>query len=639
MRLNEVRARYLAFFEKRGHAVLPTAPIVPGNDPTTLFTSSGMQPLLPYFLGQTHPKGTRVVNSQLSFRANDIEEVGDNRHTTFFEMLGNWSFGDYFKKEQLPWVYQFLTDKEEGLGLDVSRLYVSVYAGDKEAQMQADDEAVEIWKEIFAKEGIEAQFANIGSEADGYERGMKEGEKIFAYDSKKNWWSRSGVPANMPTGEPGGPDSELFYDFGTPHDTKFGEHCHINCDCGRFIEIGNSVFMQYMKNADGSFSQLPKLNVDFGGGLERLTAATILSNDVFLIDAFAGAKEVMEKDTGVHYGTDSAVTKSMRIVLDHMRAATFILAEQVRPSNTEAGYILRRLLRKTIRELDELGSQSTTLQSVARSYIEYFGEAYPHLTAFSSFVYEELAKEESKFKETLAQGLKEYHKAKAKGQIDASTVFTLYTTYGFPVELTYDMLAADSLTVSKEEVGKLMTAHQEDSRKGASQKFTGGLADTSEQTVAYHTTHHILLGALQKVLGKDVHQRGSNITSERLRIDFSYGQKMTPEQLKEVEEIVNTTIKANLPVTKSTMSLVDAQKLGAEMEFGVKYPDVVTVYSVGPKDATEQNPLLDQAFSLEFCGGPHVSNTHDIHQDSKSFKILKEEASSAGVRRIKAVVQ
>lgn len=638
MQVSEVRKRYLEFFKARGHAVIPSAPIVPGNDPTTLFTSSGMQPLIPYLLGKDHPEGKRIVNSQMSFRAGDIEEVGDNRHTTFFEMLGNWSLGDYFKKEQLPWFFEFLTSKEEGLGLDARRLYVTVFAGDPDACMEADTESVEIWKEIFATSGITAAFSHIGSEADGYKKGMRGDDRIFAYDAKKNWWSRAGVPKNMPAGEPGGPDSEVFYDFGTPHDPKWGQECHPNCDCGRFVEIGNSVFMQFLKNDDGSFSPLPKQNVDFGGGLERLAFAVKNTPDIFLIDVFDAARKVLEERSGSLYGTDALKTRAMRIVLDHVRAASFMLAEGVRPGNTEAGYILRRLIRRSIRETDRLGVTEPVLPKVAEGFGTAYRDHYPHVEQAASIIAEELAKEEEQFRKTLTQGLKEFNKIPAGTVITGIQASTLATTYGFPIELTTELAAerGDSVDLASYEEEK--KKHQDLSRAGAAQKFAGGLADHSEQTVRYHTTHHILLKALQMVLGEDVKQRGSNITAERLRIDFSAPGKMTDEQKLEVEKIVNNIIYQDLPVVRTVMPRAEAEKLGAQMEFGVKYPDTVSVYSVGPRGATEVSPLITQAFSLEFCGGPHVSNTSEIHEGGKRFHIQKEEAVAAGIRRIKAVL-
>ncbi len=637
MTVSEVRKRFLAFYAARGHVVIPSAPIVPGNDPTTLFTSSGMQPLLPYFLGKDHPEGKRVVNSQTAFRTGDIEEVGDNRHTTFFEMLGNWSFGDYFKEEQLPWIFEFLTSPETGFGIDANKLYVTTFSGDKDAGVSADSDAVAIWLRLYKEKGIDAAFLDIGSEANGYEVGM-QGARIFAYDAKKNWWSRAGVPGKMPAGEPGGPDSELFYDFGTPHDPKWGQECHPNCDCGRFVEIGNSVFMQYLKNEDGSFTELPKKNIDFGGGLERITMATV-GPDIFLIDVFDAARGVLESRTGKKYGEDEATTRSMRIILDHMRAATFILAESITPSNTEAGYVLRRMIRRAIREADRLGIKDAVLADVAKGYGEAYADHYPHVLGNAEKIREELGIEEGQFRKALDSGLKIFQKFASDGAITPEDAFTLFTTYGFPLELTEELAKERGLTLDMEAVAAKMKEHQDTSRAGGAQRFAGGLADHAEQTVQYHTTHHILLAALQKVLGPEVKQRGSNITSERLRIDFASPGKMTDEQKAEVETIVNDIIYQDLPMTRSVMPREEAEKLGAQMEFGVKYPDMVSVYSLGPIGATEADPKIGDAFSLEFCGGPHVSNTSEIHAGGKKFKIKKEEAVAAGIRRIKAVME
>jgi alanyl-tRNA synthetase len=612
MTVSEVRKRYLDFFAKRGHAVIPSAPIVPENDPTTLFTSSGMQPLVPYLLGQPHPEGARLANSQMSFRAEDIEEVGDNRHTTFFEMLGNWSLGDYFKREQLPWFYEFLTSKEEGLGLDPQKLYMTTFSGDEESGMAADTESAEIWKGI----GV----------ADAH---------LFSYGAKKNWWSRAGVPAKMPAGEIGGPDSEVFYDFGTSHDEKFGKECHPNCDCGRFVEIGNSVFMQFIKQVDGSFKELPKKNVDFGGGLERLTSAARGNPDIFLIDIFDAARYALEKHSGMSYqgrtfspdsqGSTLNATRSFRIILDHMRAASFFLASDIRPGNTEQGYVLRRLIRRSIREADKLGIKEAVLAEVAEGFGAAYRDAYPFVQNAAQTIREELEKEEVQFRKTLAHGMRELEKM--GNTIDA---FMLFTTYGFPIELTEEIAKEKGITIDLRAVQEQMEKHQALSREGAAAKFAGGLADHAEQTVRYHTAHHLLLKALQMVLGSDVHQRGSNITSERLRIDFSYGQKMTPEQKAEVEKIVNEKIAEGIPVIRTDMKKEEAEKLGAEHEFGAAYPDTVSVYSIGP---------LDNAFSIEFCGGPHTGNTRELGADGARFKVLKEEASSSGVRRIKAVLE
>lgn len=643
MTVSEVRSRFLAFYEKRGHAIIPSAPIVPGNDPTTLFTSSGMQPLVPYLLGKDHPAGVRLANSQMSFRAGDIEEVGDNRHTTFFEMLGNWSLGDYFKKEQLPWVFEFLTSKEEGLGLDPTKLFVTVFGGDAETNMPEDTEAVELWKNLFAGRGITAEFANIGTEEEGYERGMEENERIFAYGAKKNWWSRAGVPSNMPAGEPGGPDSEVFYDFGLPHNTKWGAHCHPNCDCGRFVEIGNSVFMQFIKNEDGTFSNLPKQNVDFGGGLERLAATTLNDPDVFMIDVFDRARTVLAQRTNKNYEEDDSETKSWRIILDHMRAASFMLAEGIIPTSSDAGYILRRLIRRSILKTDALGIKDAVLADVAKGYGEAYKDHYPQVLDNAEKIKNELAKEENQFRKALERGNKEFEKAitvdsQQKKVLLSGYIFNLITTFGYPLELIREVAEEKGVELDELNLPALMKEHEDLSRAGGAQRFAGGLADHAEQTVRYHTTHHILLKALQMVLGDDVKQRGSNITSERLRIDFSSPAKMTDEQKAEVERIVNEVIYQDLPVSRTVMPKEEAEKLGAQMEFGVKYPDMVSVYSVGPIHATEGNPDIPNAFSLEFCGGPHVSNTKEIHEGNTHFKIQKEEAVAAGVRRIKAVL-
>lgn len=599
----EVRSKYLEFFKARGHAVIPSAPIVPENDPTTLFTSSGMQPLLPYLLGEPHPEGVRLTDSQLSFRAGDIEEVGDNRHTTFFEMLGNWSLGDYFKQEQLPWFYEFLTAE---LRLPSDRLWVTCFAGDESFGLPRDLQSAEIWKKL----------------------GIPE-ERIRFYDAKKNWWSRSGTPDKMPAGEPGGPDSEVFFDFQTPHDPAFGHECHPNCDCGRFMEIGNSVFMEYLKRGE-AFVKLPKQNVDFGGGLERLTTASRDNPDVFRIDVFKAACEILEKRSSMQYSNSNvghpiSYMRSFRIILDHIRAASFILASGVRPSNAEQGYVLRRLIRRSIREADKLGIKEAVLADVAEGFGDAYAEQYPLVKNAAATIREELTKEEDGFRKTLAKGLAELEKMREK--IDA---FTLFTTYGFPIELTAEIAQERGQSVDLKSVKKQMEEHQQRSRAGAAQKFAGGLADHAEQTIKYHTAHHLLLGALRRVLGSDAHQRGSNITSERLRIDFSYDKKMTPEQIVEVEKIVNEKIAEGLPVVRTDMKKEEAEKLGAEHEFGATYPDTVSVYSVGS---------LENAFSIEFCGGPHSGNTGELGAGGKKFKIIKEEASSAGVRRIKAVLE
>jgi alanyl-tRNA synthetase len=629
---NEIRSAYLDYMKKNGHAILPSASLVPQNDPTTLFTGSGMQPLVPYLLGKDHPKGSRVADSQKCFRSMDIEEVGDNRHTTFFEMLGNWSLGDYFKKEQLSFFFHFLTEE---VGLDPARLYVTVFIGDEANNVPRDTESVTIWKELFASKGINAEVVEIGSEANGYIQGM-QGGRIFYYDAKKNWWSRAGVPEKMPVGEPGGPDSEVFYDFGTPHDPKWGAECHPNCDCGRFLEIGNSVFMQYMKQDDGSFALLPKQNVDFGGGLERIAAAANGNSDVFLVGPLRTIITELERLSGTSY-SDATYTHAFRVIADHIRAAVFLIADGVLPSNADQGYFVRRLLRRSVRFADKLGLPPMSLGKLVVTIVKDYEQAYPELTERRTDIETAIDSEEEKFRATLAHGMKMFDRITNGASVTGEDAYILFTTHGFPIELIEEIAKERGGTVDTDGFNAAMEKHRADSRAGAEQKFKGGLADAGEATTRLHTAHHLLLKALQMVLGAHVHQRGSNITGERLRIDFSHGEKMTDEQKKEVERIVNEKMVENLPVIASTMPKEEAEKLNAEHEFGAKYPDTVTVYSIGPVGATVDNPMFDQAFSIEFCGGPHVGNTSEL-VSAGNFRIMKEEASSAGVRRIKATL-
>lgn len=612
MNVNDVRKKFLDFYAAREHAVIPSASITPENDPTTLFTSSGMQPLVPYLLGEAHPKGTRLVDSQKCFRADDIEEVGDNRHTTFFEMLGNWSLGDYFKEEQLPWVFEFLIEE---LGLDPQNLYVTVYAGG--GGVEKDTESVEIWKKLFAEKGIDAKDVHIGSEEDGYEKGMQDG-RIFYYDGSRNWWSRSGKPENMPAGEPGGPDSEIFYDFGEEFaDPAYaGKQPHPNSDSGRFIEIGNSVFMEFIKQEDGSFGQLPKKNVDFGGGLERLTAATLGDPDVFKVDVFTPTREKIEELSGKPYEGNERV---YRVILDHLRGATFMIGDGVLPSNTEAGYILRRLIRRSVRHADLLGIPEGSLAELARPFISVYKEHYTNLGEKEEEIVSAISGEEEKFRKTLKDGLKQFEKI--EGDISGEDAFKLFTTYGFPLEFTLELAQENEKSVDIDAYKKAFEEHQAKSREGADKKFKGGLADNSEMSVKYHTATHLLHRALKDVLGEGVEQKGSNITPERLRFDFAFDRKMTDEEKAEVEKIVNEQIALALPVTYEDIPLEEAKKRGAIGLFEEKYGDVVRVYAIGD-------------YSLEFCGGPHVENIKDLG----TFKIKKEEASSAGVRRIKAIL-
>ncbi len=606
MKTAEVRKKYLDFMQSKGHAIVPSSSLIPENDPTTLFTGSGMQPMIQYLLGAKHPQGARIADSQKCFRADDIEEIGDNRHTTFFEMLGNWSFGDYFKREQIEWMWEFLIKELE---LDPNRLYITCFGGDESAGIPMDTEAPQVWQELFSSVGIDAGIAEMGSEEAGGKRGMQDGERIFYYDSKKNWWSRAGVPSNMPVGEPGGPDSEMFYEFtDIEHDKSFGEHCHPNCDCGRFIEIGNNVFMQYKKIEDGSFVGLEKKNIDFGGGLERLTAATNDNADVFTIDIFQDIINPLEELSGKQY-TDSKYQVSFRIIADHIRAAEAMIEEGILPSNTEQGYFTRRLIRRGIIHADKLGVPAGEL-SLNKIIIE----------------------EEQQFRKTLEVGLKRFNKIKDSGtkEVTGHDAYVLFTTYGFPIELTAELVQEHDMELDKDDFDKEMKKHKEESRAGAEQKFKGGLADSSEKTTAFHTATHLMLAGLRNELGDEVTQRGSNITSERARFDFTHGEKVEREVLDRVEIYVNNVIDKNAVVVIEEMNKDDARDSGAVGAFWDKYPDVVTVYNI--KDS-EGN-----TYSRELCGGPHVENTNDISKFGK-FKITKESSSSAGVRRIKAVFE
>lgn len=616
MTLNEVREKYLQFFKDKGHTVLPSAPLVPHNDPSTLFIGSGMQPLVPYLLGQAHPAGVRVTNSQKCFRSEDIDEVGDNRHTTFFEMLGNWSFGDYWKEEQLQWYFDFLTQE---MKLDPSRLYVTCFLGDEASGISRDDESAEIWKRLFKASGIDAQAVVIGSEEDGSKKGLQEG-RIFYYDASKNWWSRSGTPARMPVGEIGGPDSEVFYDFGTQHDVRFGEHCHVNCDCGRFVELGNSVFMEYQKASEGVFNPLPKKNVDFGGGLSRIASATTGESDIFSSAPFSEIIAKGEALSGVKYRQSPETDRAFRIIADHMCASVMMIADGVLPSNTEAGYILRRLLRRAIHFADTtLSFPEGGVAELIPVVMDFYQDVYPEVKEGRSKITEEIALEYERFKKTLGKGLREF----SKGERDS---FVLFTTYGFPYEMTEELAREQGEEVDHGEFLEKMKDHKDLSRQAAQGKFKGGLADSSDEVIKLHTAHHLLLGALQRILGTEVKQRGSNITKDRLRIDFSFERKLSDEEKKQAEDMVNQWIQDDLAVVRREMPRVEAEQMGAEMEFGAKYGERVSVYFIEDADGN--------AISKEFCGGPHVERTGGLG----TFAIQKEESSSNGVRRIKATL-
>ncbi len=614
----DIVKKYISFFEKRGHTRIVNSPLVLANDPTTLFTSSGMQPLVPYLLGEQHPEGVRLVNVQNSFRAQDIDEIGDNRHTTFFRMLGNWSLGDYFKKEQLPWIFEFLTNKQEGLGLDPKRLYVTVFAGND--HIEKDTESIEIWKQIFQTVEIDA----------------KVGERIFEYSVEKNWWSRSGPPDKMPAGEPGGPDSEVFYEFEqVEHDLAFGQKCHVNCDCGRFVEICNSVFMQYQKQKDGSFKNLPKQNVDFGGGLERMLLAVEDTPDVFTTNLFQPIIESIEQATNTDYKNHA---KELRIIADHFTSAVFIAKDGVFPSNKEQGYILRRLIRRGLDNWYAL--HGTNIEPVLQVIVRQYQETDPSLAEKYEHIKDILLEEEQKYKRTRTEAQKFIEKKykhshpeapaigsqkdsigrqgdlqndKGATEISSDDAFILYTTHG----LSPSQIKNLGYIFNDQEFAEKMKSHQDISRNASAGKFKGGLADHEEKTIMGHTATHLLHQALRDVLGDHVHQTGSNITTERVRFDFNYDQKPTDEQIKKITAIVNEKIKENLPVHFEMIETAKAKDMGAIGLFMDTYGEKSKIYFIGD-------------YSTEFCGGPHVDFTGVL----KSFTIIKQENLGQTQKRI-----
>lgn len=598
MTVDEVRSKYLKFFKAkpRNHVKIKPAPLVLEDDPTTLFTSSGMQPLVPYLLGEKHPKGKRLVNSQPAIRLQDIEEVGDFSHTTFFEMLGNWSLGDYFKDEQLAWFWEFMTKE---LNLPKGRLWVSVFEGND--TVPRDEQSAEIWKKLGVPKG-----------------------KIMYYGVKNNWWSRVGTPKQMPVGDIGGPDSEVFFEFPrVKHDERFGKECHSNCDCGRFLEIGNSVFVQYKKVGENKLEELPNKNVDFGGGLERLTAATIDSPDVFDIDVFWDAIGVIEKHTKKPY-KEEGNKPSMRIIADHLRAASFLLAGGVEPGNKLQGYVARRLIRRAVFRLRLLGFDIG--DGAISTFIKSYAEDYDVIKNNWHKIKDSLNIEAVKFGKALNRGLRKLEKSISNNtKIDGKFVFDLYQTEGFPLELTLEILEQKGVKFSekdKKDFEKEFEGHRKSSRSAASGMFKGGLVDHSGEVKRLHTATHLLQAALRKVLGDHVEQKGQNIVKERSRFDFSHEKKLTEEELKEVEDLINKIVKENLPVKNKMLPKSDAEKSGALHFFGEKYGDEISVYFVG-KD-------LKSAFSKEYCGGPHVKSTGEIGR----VRIKKQEKIGAGVVRI-----
>lgn len=596
---SDIRSRFLEFFKKRGHAILPSASLVPENDPSVLFNTAGMQPLVPYLMGQKHPLGNRLASCQKCVRTGDLDDIGDNRHFSFFEMLGNWSLGDYFKDEAIKWSYEFLTSKDEGLGLDPARLAVTIFEGDENAPY--DQESKDIWMKL----------------------GIPE-HRIYALPADDNWWS----PGDN---GPCGPCSEMFYDMDGEFVGKEISHDEFIqlVKVEKFIEIWNDVFMEYEKKDGKVIGKLSQKNVDTGAGLERLTAVMQEKKTAYNTDLLLPVMHAIKKIAGDTYNE-----KYARIICDHIRTSAMMIADGVRPSNKDQGYILRRLIRRaTVRaqkmrffEVKNELNQNEIFLDILNAIFDIYNEGTLYFVAATEPKSEpevnamvEISTEVGKFRKTLDSGLKEFEKG--------TDPFILATTYGFPIELTEELAAEKGISIDRAKFDREMVEHQEKSRSGSEQKFKGGLGGTTDKIVRSHTAHHLLLAALRKVLGEHVHQRGSNITDERIRIDFAHDAKMTDEQKAEVEKLVNEWIKNDLPMQRVEMPRADAEKIGAEMEFGVKYPDIVSVYFIGDS--------LNTAISKEFCGGPHIEHTGLIG----SFKIQKEEASSAGVRRIKAVIE
>ncbi len=588
---SELRSMFLKFFKDHGHAVISSASVIPENDPTVLFTTAGMHPLVPYLMGAKHPAGNRLTDVQKCVRTGDIDDVGDFSHLTFFEMLGNWSLGDYFKEQMIPWSWEFLTSPEY-LGLPKDRLAFSVFAGD--ADCPRDEESAQLWRRCGVAD-----------------------DHIFFLPKENNWWGPAGI-----TG-PCGPDTEMFI---ITDKEPCGPDCSPACSCGRYLEIWNDVFMQYNKKADGTFEPLAQKNVDTGMGLERTICVLNGKKSVYETDLFADILKKISELSGKEYGSDDETTRAFRIIADHMRTSTFIMGDDrgVSPSNVDQGYVLRRLIRRAVRYGMGIGMPEGFTGEVAKVIIEQYKDVYPELKRNEAFVLEQLSLEESRFARTLKQGNREFDKLVEKvqdGQIDGVSAFHLYDTYGFPVEMTQELARERGLTVDMDGFHECFRKHQATSQAGAEQRFKGGLADHSEQSARLHTATHLMHAALRKVLGPEVAQKGSNITAERLRFDFSFGRKMTKEELAEVERLVNEAIESHTPITCEEMTVAEAKEQGAIGLFESKYGEQVKVYTMGP-------------YSKEICGGPHAQNTGDL----VSFKIKKEESSSAGVRRIKAVI-
>ena len=624
MDANTIRKKFLDFQVKNGHQIIAPAPLVLEGDPTTLFTGSGMQPLLPYLLGKEHPLGTRLCDSQPSMRLQDIEDVGDPRHTTVFEMLGNWSLGDYFKEEQIRNFFLFLTKE---VGLKPERLYVTCFIGNEKYGIPKDTEAAEIWQKFFREAGIEAKIAEIDTAENGDKRGIKPGERIFFYNDHENWWSRGGGCESTPIGDPCGPDSEVFYDFGEDKQDveKFGLS-HPASDGARFMEIGNQVFMQYRRNEDGTFSELEKKNVDFGGGLERIAAAAIDSFDVFKISLLKPIIDKLEEISGKSYENN---TDEMRVIADHIRGAYLLAAQGLVPSNKTQGYAMRRLLRRAILRALDLGISSNFLAEIVPIVANNYTELPDSILTHRETALDTMLKEEVMFRKTLNRGLRELRKL-SNQKLSGYDLFKLQDTYGFPFELSVEECYHEGISLTddyRQEFEKALKEQRERSQTASKGMFKGGLEDHGEQTVKYHTATHLLLAALQKIVNKDACQKGSNITADRVRFDFNCDHKLTPEEKQAVEDQVNEWIEADLPVVFDEYDKNYAKnELKAHGQFWDKYPEKLKVYTIGD---------FEKPVSREVCGGPHVEHTGLIGH----FKIKKEESSSAGVRRIKAVIE
>jgi alanyl-tRNA synthetase len=615
MTSNEIRQKYLDFFKSKGHTIIPSASLIPENDPTVLFTTAGMHPLVPYLLGETHPGGKRLANVQKCVRTGDIDDVGDNRHLTFFEMLGNWSLGDYFKKEAIEWSFEFLTDKK-WLGLDPKRLYITVFAGDEIAAK--DEESIKIWQEQFKKIGIKAEVSEDGI------TWTSPDVRIFALGRDDNWWGPAGQ-----TG-PCGPCTEMFYNVRPEREYEKKTHDKLVKD-GRFLEIWNDVFMEFNKAANGNYEKLAAQNVDTGMGVERTAVVLQNKENVFDTDTFLPLIKKMEEISGKKYGVDAETDIFIRIVVDHIKAATFMIADGAIPSNIERGYILRRLIRRAVRQGKLLEIENDFIIEISKIVIEMYKNIYPELEKNKNKIFDELEKEEKKFKETLEKGIKKLSEviAESRGReiISGENAFKLFSTYGFPVELTQEIAKEHNLSIDMKSYYEEFKKHQELSRTASAGQFASGLADHSEQVTKLHTATHLLNAALRKVLGGHISQKGSNITAERLRFDFSHPQKMTDEEIKKVEDLVNEAIKKDLPVSFEEMTYDEAKNSGAIGVFEGKYGDKVKVYTAGDSKS--------EYFSKEICAGPHIDRTGEL----RHFKITKEESVAAGIRRIKAILK